>query len=137
MASSTSLGNVSQASVGARGSVLLYLRMEGLGVAAATLALYAHTGASWWWFALWLAPDLSMLGYLSKPCRGARIYNAFHSYIVPMVLAISSLVFHAPALIPFALIWINHIGVDRMFGYGLKYSDGFSFTHLGRVGRRA
>jgi hypothetical protein len=111
--------------------------MEGLAVAAATLALYAHTGASWWWFALWLAPDLSMLGYLSKPCRGARIYNAFHSYIVPVVLAISSLVFRTPALIPFALIWINHIGVDRMLGYGLKYSDGFSFTHLGRVGKRA
>ena len=137
MASSTSLGSVPQASVGARGSVLLYLRMEGLAVAAATLALYAHTGASWWWFALWLAPDLSMLGYLSKPCRGARIYNAFHSYIVPVVLAISSLVFRTPALIPFALIWINHIGVDRMLGYGLKYSDGFSFTHLGRVGKRA
>jgi Domain of unknown function (DUF4260) len=136
MASSTSLGGVPQTSVGARGTVLLYLRLEGLAVAAATFALYAHTGASWWWFALWPVPDLSMLGYLSKPCRGARIYNAFHSYIVPGVLAISSLLFHTPALMPFALIWINHIGVDRMLGYGLKYSDGFGFTHLGLIGKR-
>ena len=43
---------------------------------------------------------------------------------------------HANALLPFALIWANHIGVDRLLGYGLKYSDGFGFTHLGRLGKR-
>jgi Domain of unknown function (DUF4260) len=139
MASSTSLGDLSQAGTGARGSVVLYLRLEGLAVAAVSLALYARTGASWWLLAaLWLAPDLSMLGYIGgRPCTGARVYNAFHSYVVPGVLAISSLLFHAPAMLPVALIWINHIGVDRLLGYGLKYSDGFAFTHLGRVGKRA
>ena len=41
------------------------LRLEGLAVAAVTAVLYARTGASWWLFAaLWLMPDLSMLGYL-------------------------------------------------------------------------
>jgi hypothetical protein len=90
------------------------LRMEGLAVAAVSAVLYARTGASWWLFAaLWLAPDLSMLGYLISPCRGARIYNAFHTYTVPIVL-----------------IWTNHIGVDRLLGYGLKYSNGFGWTHL-------
>jgi Domain of unknown function (DUF4260) len=139
MASSTSLGDLSQASAGARGSVVVYLRLEGLAVAAVSLALYARTGASWWLFAaLWLLPDLSMLGYVSgRPCTGARVYNAFHSYVLPGVLAISSLLFHAPTLLPVALIWINHIGVDRLLGYGLKYSDGFGFTHLGRIGKRA
>jgi Domain of unknown function (DUF4260) len=139
MASSTSLGGVSLASAGARGSVVVYLRLEGLAVAAVSLALYARTDANWWLFAaLWLAPDLSMLGYLSgRPCTGARVYNVFHSYVLPGVLAISSLLFHAPALLPVALIWINHIGVDRLLGYGLKYSDGFGFTHLGRLGKRA
>jgi hypothetical protein len=34
-----------------------------------------------------------------------------------------------------ALIWLAHIGFDRALGYGLKYSAGFSFTHLGRIGR--
>jgi hypothetical protein len=137
MASSTSLGNLSEASAGARGSVVTYLRLEGLVVAAVSLALYARTGASWWLFAaLWLVPDLSMLGYLSRPCRGARIYNAFHSYVAPGVLALSSLLLQAPAVLPVALIWINHIGIDRLLGYGLKYSDGFAFTHLGRIGKR-
>jgi hypothetical protein len=36
--------------------------------------------------------------------------------------------------VPVALIWVNHIGVDRLLGYGLKYADGFKWTHLGRMG---
>jgi hypothetical protein len=106
-------------------------------VAAATAILFARTGASWWLFTLWLAPDLSMLGYLAGSCRGARIYNAFHTYIAPGVLALCSLLPSARAALPLALIWANHIGVDRLLGYGLKYGDGFGFTHLGRMGKRA
>jgi hypothetical protein len=117
-------------------SVLLLLRLEGLAVAAVTAVLYARTGASWWLFAaLWLAPDLSMLGYLAGPCRGARVYNAFHTYVGPVVLALSALLLHAQVALPIALVWANHIGVDRLLGWGLKYADGFGFTHLGRIGK--
>jgi len=106
-------------------------------VAAVTAVLYARTGASWWLFAaLWLAPDLSMLGYFAGSCRGARIYNAFHSYVAPAALALSALLLPAQDLMPVALIWANHIGVDRLLGYGLKYADGFGWTHLGRVGKQ-
>lgn len=115
------------------GPVLSLLRIEGLAVGVVSAILYAHTGASWWLFAaLWLVPDLSMLGYLGRPCRGARIYNAAHTYTVPLTLAASGLVLHAQGVLPFALIWVNHIGVDRLMGYGLKYSTGFSWTHLGK-----
>jgi hypothetical protein len=118
------------------GSVLFILRLEGLAVAAVAAALYAHTGASWWLFAeLWLAPDLSMLGYLGGACWGARFYNAVHSYVAPGALALLALLLHATGLLPFALIWVNHIGVDRLLGYGLKYAEGFGWTHLGK--RRA
>jgi hypothetical protein len=120
------------------GSVLALLRLEGLAVAAVTVVLYARTGAGWWLFAaLWLAPDLSMLGYLAGSCWGARCYNAVHTYVVPAALALSALLLNAPALLPFALIWVNHIGVDRLMGYGLKYSDGFGWTHLGRLGKHS
>jgi hypothetical protein len=80
-----------------------------------------------------------MLGYLGRPCRAARIYNAFHSYVVPAVLGAMGLLLHAHGVVPVALIWINHIGVDRLMGYGLKYADGFGYTHLGLIGaaRRA
>ncbi len=111
--------------------------MEGLAVVVLTAVLYARTGASWWLFAaLWLAPDLSMLGYLAGSCWGARTYNAIHTYVTPATLAVLALVLHQRGLLPFALIWINHIGLDRMLGYGLKYPAGFGSTHLGRIARR-
>ncbi|MDR3754360.1 MAG: DUF4260 domain-containing protein [Terracidiphilus sp.] len=121
----------------ARGSsVLFLLRLEGLAAAIFSAVLYARTGASWWLFAaLFLAPDLSMLGYLAGACWGARIYNAIHTYVVPATLALCALLLHAQLALAIALIWANHIGVDRLLGYGLKYADGFGYTHLGRIGK--
>lgn len=119
-----------------KSSVVFLLRLEGLAAAIFSAVLYARTGASWWLFAaLWLAPDLSMLGYLAGPCRGARIYNAFHSYVTPAALALCALLFHAHTDLAVALIWANHIGVDRLLGFGLKYADGFGYTHLDRPGK--
>jgi hypothetical protein len=124
-----------QATPASMSPVLFFLRLEGLAAAAVSAVFYAHTGASWWLFAaLWLAPDLSMLGYLAGPRWGARIYNAFHSYVTPATLAVTALLLRSPAPVPFALIWINHIGVDRMLGFGLKYSNGFGWTHLSKLG---
>jgi hypothetical protein len=141
MSTEKSLGDesVSMASPPAGSPVQVFLRLEGLAAAALSAVFYQRTGASWWLFAaLWLAPDLSMLGYLGGPKLGARIYNAIHSYVTPATLAVSALLLQSPALLPYALIWINHIGVDRLLGYGLKYSAGFRWTHLGTLsGKRA
>jgi hypothetical protein len=115
-------------------AVRYILRIEGFAIAIVSAILYARTGASWWLFAaMWLTPDLSMLGYLFGPCRGARTYNAFHTYTLPITLALSALALHVNGVLPFALIWVNHIGVDRLMGYGLKYSNGFGWTHLSRM----
>ena len=66
-------------------------------MAAVSAVLYARTGASWWLFAaLWLTPDLSMLGYLAGSCWGARSYNAVHTYVVPGALALSALLAECP-----------------------------------------
>ena len=131
------VNTITRSSAAVSGSVLTLLRLEGLAVAAVSAVLYARTGASWWLFALlWLTPDLSMLGYLAGSCWGARCYNAVHTYVAPAALALSAYLLSAPAVLPIALIWANHIGVDRLMGYGLKYSDGFGWTHLGRLGKR-
>jgi hypothetical protein len=115
-------------------SVNIILRLEGLAAVALSAVFYARTGASWWLFAvLWLTPDLSMLGYLAGPKLGARIYNAIHSYVTPATMAVVGLLLGSPVLLPYALIWMNHIGVDRLLGYGLKYPAGFKFTHLGKL----
>jgi len=117
---------------GSDSMVKSFLRLEGIAGAALSAVFYARTGASWWLFAaLWLLPDLSMLGYLGGPRWGARIYNAIHSYVTPATLAVSALLLGSPALLPYALIWMNHIAVDRLLGYGLKYPAGFKYTHLG------
>lgn len=120
----------------------LVLRAEGAALLAAAALLYGQTAASWWLFALlFFAPDLSFLGYLGGPRIGAVVYNAAHSLVAPLVLAMAGLLIPfgddltSIRLIAIALIWTAHIGFDRLLGYGLKYSAGFGYTHLGRIGR--
>jgi hypothetical protein len=128
----------SQACPAVGAPVVVLLRLEGLAAAVFAAVLYARTGASWWLFAaLWLAPDLSMLGYLVNSNIGARVYNAIHSYVTPATLAVCGMLLDSAGVMPIALIWINHIGVDRLLGYGLKYPAGFGWTHLGRMGKRS
>jgi hypothetical protein len=137
MATTSQIPEQAASSPGRISPIVAFQRAEGLVIAAVTAVLYARAGTSWWLFAaLWLVPDLSMLGYLGRPCRAARIYNTFHTYLLPGVLALTGLLIHASNVLPVALIWANHIGVDRALGYGLKYSDGFQWTHLGRIGRQ-
>lgn len=108
------------------------LQLEGLGVMALSAFAFGQTGLGWGWFAgLFLAPDLAMFGYLAGRKVGAAAYNLGHSYIGPMILLALGFVLHVLPLTGVALIWSAHIGFDRALGYGLKYGDGFGFTHLG------
>jgi hypothetical protein len=117
------------------GTQRLILRLEGGAVLAAAAAAYAHAGQGWGLFALmFLVPDLSMLGYLRGPRLGAACYNAGHSYLGPAALGAVALAAAQPLGVALALIWIAHIGFDRLLGYGLKHVAGFGFTHLGAVG---
>ena len=82
-------------------------------------------------------PDLSFAAYLAGPRTGAIVYNAAHSYMAPMTLMISGFALASPLTLSIAMIWLAHIGFDRALGFGLKYSAGFGFTHLGRIGKDA
>ncbi len=114
----------------------ILLQAEWAAIALASIVAFSWSGASWWLFAaLILAPDLSILGYLAGPRTGAIAYNAVHVYLGPITLFGAAVALAAPIGIALALIWSAHIGIDRMLGYGLKYGDGFTFTHLGRIGR--
>jgi len=120
------------------GDVRTLLRLEGLTLFAGMTLLYGFWGGPWWVYAaLFLAPDLSFLGHLAGPKVGAIAYNAAHSYIVPMALMTAGFGFAPPLVVAIAMIWLAHIGFDRALGYGLKYSVGFGFTHLGRIGKTA
>ncbi|QPF94448.1 DUF4260 domain-containing protein [Bradyrhizobium commune] len=119
------------------GGVRTLLRLEGLALFAGMTALYAAWGGSWTvYLLLFLVPDLSFLAYLSDAKFGALAYNAAHSYMAPVTLMTLGFGFASPLTLSIALIWLAHIGIDRALGYGLKYSAGFGFTHLGRIGRQ-
>lgn len=107
------------------------LRLEGVAVLIVSLLFYHWSQASWLQFALlFLLPDLSMLGYAANTRAGAIMYNLVHTYVGPLVLAAYSFASNRTAIVSLSLIWIAHIGFDRMFGFGLKYSTRFNDTHL-------
>lgn len=112
-----------------------WLRAESLALAVLTGVAFVQTDASLWWALLWLAPDLAAVGYGVNPAVGARAYNAAHVYVGPVVLGGVAFAMGADLAWALALLWANHIAVDRALGYGLKEPTGFHDTHLGRIGR--
>jgi hypothetical protein len=115
-------------------SVQLLLRLEGLAIAVAAVLLYADGEHSWWLFALLiLTADVSFLGYLAGPRVGAAAYNLVHNLVLPIALGAAGLLADTEWAVAVALVWLTHIGVDRLLGYGLKYPTAFEDTHLQRV----
>lgn len=91
----------------------LLLRIESIVFLAAAVGTYAWHDGSWWLFAiLFLAPDLSFLGYLAGPHVGALVYNLAHTFVLPGVLLAFAIAGSGVAL-DLALIWGAHIALDR------------------------
>jgi hypothetical protein len=118
------------------GGARTMLRLEGLVLFIGMTLLYYIWDGSWWVYSLlFFAPDLSFAGYLGGPRLGALVYNAAHSYLAPVAMMTGGFATASPLILSIAMIWLAHIGFDRALGYGLKYAAGFSFTHLGRIGK--
>jgi hypothetical protein len=112
------------------------LQLEYLTQWAAAYALTLWFDFPAWWFWAWLlVPDLSMLGYLVNTRWGAWAYNLVHHQFSAFLLAALGLGLDVPYLLFAGLLLWGHIGMDRLFGYGLKYEEGFKFTHLGKIGQ--
>lgn len=86
-----------------------------------------------YFFLLLFLPDITMLGYIVNTKIGALFYNIGHSLVVPAILVIIGFITVAPPLLMATIIWLAHIFLDRMLGYGLKYDDAFSKTHLQQI----
>lgn len=111
------------------------LRLEGLMVLIAAAISYGELAAGWGLFALlFLVPDITMAGYVFGRKAGAFTYNVGHCYAGPLAMLSLGLAGSMSRMTAIGLIWAAHIGFDRALGYGLKYSDGFGFSHLGRIG---
>jgi hypothetical protein len=115
---------------------ILFQRAEAFALLLLSIYLYELTGYNWLIFiGLWLAIDVSMVGYLVNKRVGAIVYNIAHSFISPATLFVIGHATNTEPLVALAYIFLAHIGLDRTLGYGLKESDGFQHTHLGIIGK--
>lgn len=119
-----------------RGAPLAWLRVEGLAVLAVAVGAYVQVGGSLLWLVpLLLLVDVSMAGYLLGPRAGASIYNLAHNWAIGvLVLAVGVWIGSTPLVLG-GTIFVGHVGMDRLAGYGLKYPTAFGDTHLGWIGR--
>lgn len=118
------------------GGVRTILRSEGLCLLIIACIAYHKLGFAWGTFAIFfLVPDLSFLGYLFGPKVGAFSYNSAHSLIGALLILGFGFYKSEGLFETIGLIWFAHIGFDRALGYGLKYAEGFGFSHLGLIGK--
>ena len=103
---------------------------------ACTLAYSYLDGSFLAFLIIFFLPDLGMIAYLKGPRFGALIYNLAHTTALPFLLLIGLYVAGSENFMLYPLIWLAHIGFDRMLGYGLKLPSGFHDTHLGRIGKK-
>ncbi|AHJ97372.1 DUF4260 domain-containing protein [Hymenobacter swuensis] len=112
------------------------LKLEELAEVLAATLIFAHLPYAWWWLpALFLVPDLSMLGYLAGPRAGAFSYNLLHHKALALLVGLAGWLLGQPPLLLAGSVLLFHSAFDRLLGYGLKHSTGFQHTHLGYVGQ--
>ena len=119
---------------------ILWQRAEGAIIFVAAILVFIHGNTELpWWIAVLIfsAPDLSFAGYLLGPKVGAFGYNTVHVYAFGIAFLAAGVALSQPILTALGALWLAHAGFDRTLGYGLKTPEGFSFTHLGRIGKAA
>ena len=89
-------------------------------------------GYDWWMFLLLLlTPDISMIGYAFGTKSGAWLYDLFHHKALAIIIVLIGFTTNLPVAMLIGLVLFGHSSMDRVFGYGLKYTDDFKHTHLG------
>lgn len=112
------------------------LKLEEIFLFGLALFLFSKLDYGWGRYALWfLAPDLSMIGYVMNPRVGSWTYNLIHHKGLAVALYVLGNLLAIPWLMFAGTILLGHSSFDHVLGYGLKYPDAFQNTHLGRIGR--
>jgi hypothetical protein len=112
------------------------LKLEELAEALLAVVVFAQLPYAWWWLpALFLLPDIGMLGYLIGPRAGAFSYNLLHHKALAVAVGLAGWWLNLPLLLLAGSVLLFHAACDRLLGYGLKYPTSFQHTHLGYVGK--
>ena len=114
------------------------LKLEELAMLLLGIYTFGFLYFSWWMFlALFFLPDVGMFGYLFGKKTGAFTYNLFHHKGLAIFIYLAGFFFLNEYLQLTGVIIFSHASFDRLIGYGLKYEEGFKFTHLGEIGKSA
>lgn len=112
----------------------ILLKLEYIAIFGLSVFLFAMLPYAWWWYpVLLLAPDVGMLGYLINTRVGAITYNTTHWMGLAVTLFVFGYFLWYPVVALAGAIMLGHSAMDRVLGYGLKYSDSFRHTHLGTL----
>jgi uncharacterized protein DUF4260 len=112
------------------------IRLEEAAMFLFGILLFNQLSFVWWLFpALILLPDVSMIGYASGNKFGAILYNIVHHKAIALIVYVIGFYLFNEVIMLTGIILFAHSSMDRFFGYGLKYFTGFSFTHLGKIGK--
>ncbi len=112
------------------------IQLEEFAMFMLTIYLFSRLSFAWWWYpALILLPDISMIGYVFGNRAGAIAYNIVHHKAIAVAIYVAGLYLQNEILQLTGLILFGHSSMDRMMGYGLKTFAGFKFTSLGEIGK--
>lgn len=112
------------------------IALEEYGMFVLSIIGFGQLDYAWWYYpALILLPDLSMLGYIFGTTAGAVTYNIVHHKLTGVLVFAAGLFCASPVWMLSGIILFGHSSMDRMFGYGLKYTNAFTNTHLGLIGK--
>lgn len=92
--------------------------------------------AGWIYAAVFLTPDISMLGFVFGTRIGAYSYNLVHHKGMAIIIYLLGAYTSANVVMLAGLVLFGHSAFDRILGYGLKYPDNFKNTHLGWIGKQ-
>ncbi len=113
------------------------IKIEELAQFLLSLFAFHLMGFSWSWYGIFiLAADISMLGYLANTKLGAFAYNLAHHKGTAIAILLTGVYFQSRELQFAGIILHSHSSLDKILGYGLKYSDSFQNTHLGKIGKQ-
>jgi len=113
------------------------LKSEQLFLFLLSITLFVQITELPWYFyaALFFVPDISFLAYTINTKVGAFFYNLLHHLGLWILVAIINFYTETEWLLGLGIVFAGHSGFDRLFGYGLKFTDSFQHTHLGYIGK--
>lgn len=113
------------------------VKLESLGLLVLiTYAYQLQFPYSWGMYAAcFFIPDISFAASAVSNKWGAYFYNLFHHQGIMAVLIGIGWWLGYPIILKLGFIFLAHSFFDRIFGYGLKYTDSFHHTHLGWIGK--